>query len=135
MQELTLSYKNKKIVVKCENTLLENISFDECFEISASFTQIKLPASFIIRDTKIFCDIKLKDFSNILYSLEVDSIIAYNDLKKLLPGIFDFKYIKKKNSMFYLNNNKNIILEIASSILGEKEANDIINEQIKNAQQ
>jgi hypothetical protein len=106
----------------------DKISFNECFEIIApDELQKKLLRTFKIRNDRVFNKVKLQSYESELISLKCTGQVTLTDLKKHLPTVFDYQYIKKHNSELFIKKNKDLIANIASSIIGEENTKNIFN--------
>ena len=124
-----ISYETRlgRIVLVCENSSEEMVSFDGCFDMPCiGDGHIRLPGAFRVRGSKVFCSKKIANPGNIVHSVECTGGVTYADLRRHVPSIFDMQFINKTNSDWYLRENLGLIVDIASEVLDRDEVLSIL---------
>ncbi len=117
MKRLIINFKRKSIHVNYNGKNAESLSFENCF-----LTNIKkLPSPFIIRNGRVFCSVKLQINTGIVHSITYKGKFRFCDLKKMLPTIFDIKYIKKMNHKNFIQENILYIETILQGIINKED--------------
>lgn len=104
----------------------ELISFDKCFIIDGSYI---LNRSFKIRDDRVYCKNKLKNYDNVLYKIECKGKVEYKNLQTFLPTVFDFKVIRKNNEKSFINANHKLIVKLSQDILDQEKVKSILEKK------
>lgn len=125
----TLLYQtNKYKIVAILTNKSDIISFNECFEIIASDEILKYLSKYIkIRCNRAYPKNKLLTFESEILKITLAGKIAIDDLKKHLPTVFDNNYIKRMNSMEFMETNKEIIIETAGNIIGKENSKKLVD--------
>lgn len=105
----------------------EVLSFDRFFEIDRNDI---LPKSFRTRNGRTFTKIKLREYESAVYRVQCDGHVTFAHLKKHMPTLFDSKVIRSLNSMSYLRENMEQIMDLGSAIIGEEKTRKIIRSRL-----
>lgn len=126
MHKLVYETGEGRAVAHCQNADTNLISTDECFDTNF---EGKLPGTFKRRGSKVFCTRKVRGTSNTMHFLECHGKIRFCDLKRFILTVFDAEKIARINGGLCFAKNKNLIVKLASEILGEEALDILANRQ------
>ncbi|KAK6090798.1 hypothetical protein P3W45_000043 [Vairimorpha bombi] len=120
MHEIIFQTKKYKIIAYLKNKEGTKISIPKCVEIRSNDI-LSCLKDFTSSENLFFSKVSLTSYDNLLYLLIIDFCHIKNIrtvLNKIFPTVFDTKTIKKINKKMYLYNNRHLIRELATKILG-----------------
>ncbi|WUR02399.1 uncharacterized protein VNE69_01336 [Vairimorpha necatrix] len=123
MHEFIFSTKTYKITAYLKNSTNSNITIHQCLEIKSKIALPELKG-FKNSGNLYFPNSVLKNSDNQIFALVIDFCKEKNIRKifnKILPSVFDMKYIKDKNREYFLYINRYLIIKMAKNILGDEE--------------
>ncbi|AFN82794.1 hypothetical protein EROM_040250 [Encephalitozoon romaleae SJ-2008] len=104
------------------------LSCDSCVELITP-VHINFPKEFILKENRIFCKIRIEGCYRRLKIVKIErmsgSCNAYTVLKRLIPSVFDVKFIRKANLQSYLHSNRDLIMRSSLRILGRETVDQI----------
>lgn len=104
------------------------LSSDSCIELVTP-VQINFPKEFILKEDRIFCKIKVEGCYRRLKIVKIERISrscnAYTVLKRLIPSVFDPRFIRKANLQSYLHSNRDLIMRSSLRVLGRETVDQI----------
>ncbi|WEL38372.1 hypothetical protein PFJ87_04g00430 [Encephalitozoon hellem] len=99
------------------------LASDSCIEFVTPVS-VNFPKEFVLRENRIFCKTKIEGCHRKLRIVKIERISgscnAYAVLKRLIPSVFDVRFIRKANLQSYLYSNRDLIMRSSTRILGKE---------------